>query len=227
MKIINAHSNTLNSGKALAPESGRLVNGEIGVNYSSQDPSLFIKDDAGNVVKFSSDNSLTGIFETVENKVTAYTEGLTDEQYPSAKLMFDVIKDNEEVISTALNDLNTRVTDIDTEIEDFGTRINTCETDIAEIKEDYAKKEDIPSLDDYYTKDDLTGTDGIITKNERVISRALNDLNGRIGNVETNYASRSEITKQFLLSILGGVEETLYFIDESGNTSSKKIIVLN
>ena len=46
--------------------------------------------------------------EDSSNKVASINSNSTDSQYPTAKAVYDVITSNEEVVSTALNDLETR-----------------------------------------------------------------------------------------------------------------------
>lgn len=54
-------------------------------------------------------NSRISTAESTTNKVTTLSAESTDNEYPSAKLMYDVIVDNERVTSEALNDLNIKV----------------------------------------------------------------------------------------------------------------------
>ena len=51
--------------------------------------------------------------EDITNKVTSLSSSSTDTQYPSAKCVYDIISETEEVTAAALNDLNDRLENID------------------------------------------------------------------------------------------------------------------
>ena len=53
LKIVHKRSNETKAGEAKAPLPTDLEQGEIAINYSEEDPALFIKDEADNVVRFS------------------------------------------------------------------------------------------------------------------------------------------------------------------------------
>ena len=58
MKIQLKHSNVLTSGAAKEPTSANMLDGEIAVNFNSSDPSLFIKDSLGNIVRIAGKDNL-------------------------------------------------------------------------------------------------------------------------------------------------------------------------
>ena len=52
LKIVHKRSNAIDgSDKAVPPTAADLEIGEIGINYSEEDPTLFIKDEADNIVR--------------------------------------------------------------------------------------------------------------------------------------------------------------------------------
>lgn len=58
-RIQHLRNNTLTSGSATAPTAAQLLDGEIAINNNATDPSIFIKDTAGNVVQFQPINEST------------------------------------------------------------------------------------------------------------------------------------------------------------------------
>jgi len=60
MKIQLKRSNVLESGSAKEPTDAQMEYGELAVNYSSTDPSIFIKDSSNNIVKIAGASSLSG-----------------------------------------------------------------------------------------------------------------------------------------------------------------------
>ena len=54
--------------------------------------------------------SQTSTYELKANKVTTMSSASTHDQYPSAKLVYDTIVDNEYVVAQAINNLNSRIT---------------------------------------------------------------------------------------------------------------------
>lgn len=77
------------------PLASALVEGEIAINFAENVETLSIKNESGNVVTFSSDNYYT------EKKLGSAFTGAN-----SAVTVTDVIEENEEIVATALNDLN-------------------------------------------------------------------------------------------------------------------------
>ena len=51
MKIQLKRSSVLDGGAAKAPEAAQMEFGELAVNYNTGDPSIFLKDSAGNIIK--------------------------------------------------------------------------------------------------------------------------------------------------------------------------------
>lgn len=100
-------------GKPKLPSSGALEKGELAINYAKGIETIAIENESGDVVSFSSDNYYT------ELKLGS---GFTGEN--SANTVTDLIKENEEIVSAALVDLDDRK----------------------------AEKTDIPSLTNYASK---------------------------------------------------------------------------
>ena len=60
MKIQLKRSNVLDSGSAKAPTDSQMEYGELAVNYSSIDPSIFLKTSSNNIVKIAGAGGLSG-----------------------------------------------------------------------------------------------------------------------------------------------------------------------
>ncbi len=98
--IQHIKSNVVLEGKPKLPQPGVLVEGELAINYAKGLETISIENTSGEVVTFSSDNYYT------EQKLGS---GFTSEN--SAVTVTDVIEENEEIISAALNDLDERKLD--------------------------------------------------------------------------------------------------------------------
>ena len=90
----------LENGKPKLPQPGTLVEGELAVNYAKDVETISLENASGEVVTFSSDKYYT------EQKLGSAFTGAN-----SAVTVTDVIEENEEIISSALNDLETRKLD--------------------------------------------------------------------------------------------------------------------
>ena len=117
---------------------------------------------------------------------SSITSGSTDAEIPTAKATYDAIQagggggmddDTQQLISTALNDLNGRKADL-TELSKYQRKGDYVETStLAE------------TLSDYMTNDAF---DEYATAKERIISGALNDLNDKFGGIRLVKISQSE-----------------------------------
>lgn len=84
--------------KDKAPLAENLNLGEIAINYNSESPAIYIKDNENNVVKFISEP----YFEEIIG--TAITE--------NNKSVSQIIEEDEEAIAASVNDLNKRISSI-------------------------------------------------------------------------------------------------------------------
>ena len=53
MKLQLKRSNVLNSGAAKEPTASQLEYGELAINYSKDDPAIFLKDSNNNIIRIS------------------------------------------------------------------------------------------------------------------------------------------------------------------------------
>tara|TARA_R110000868_G_scaffold366010_1_gene628909 strand:+ start:82 stop:438 length:357 start_codon:yes stop_codon:yes gene_type:complete len=77
MKIQLKRSNVLDGGLAKAPTDAQMEYGELAVNYSSIDPSVFIKDSSNNVIKIAGEGSIGGQWST-DNSGNIYPTIITN-----------------------------------------------------------------------------------------------------------------------------------------------------
>jgi len=66
MKIQLKNSNDLVSGVAREPTAAQMEDGELAVNYSTSDPAIFIKDEAGNIIRIAGDNAVGNTTNDIE-----------------------------------------------------------------------------------------------------------------------------------------------------------------
>ena len=59
MKIQLKNSNVLDSGSAKEPTAANMLDGELAINFNSNDPAIFIKDSAGTIVRLAGKNNLS------------------------------------------------------------------------------------------------------------------------------------------------------------------------
>ena len=90
------------------PSADKLVEGELAINYAEGLETISTKNESGNVVTFSSDNYYT------EQKLGS---GFTGSN--SAKTVTDIIVENEETVSAALNDLKDTKCDLSAETKHY------------------------------------------------------------------------------------------------------------
>ena len=150
---------------AKRPTADKLVEGEIAVNYLKGHETLTIKNTENEIVGFVNENEFNQAQEIIAGAIAQEKE----ERLSSISSLEEGIKDNELVISAALNDLNSRIEESSSDIEDMAVDLRN---EIDGVKNEL--QEDIDTL-----KDDVDDM-------ELVISAALNDLNSRIEEGESS-----------------------------------------
>jgi len=168
-KVIHIHSNVYTNGAPKQPAAADLNLGELAINNNDTEPCLFIKTNGGNIEEFigkTTINSSLLLKENISNKVIAFTSGCTDEQYPSAKLVYDTITDNERVVAAAINDLNTnkvdKVAGKGLSTNDFTNEAKIAVSANTEARHTHSNKE----LLDTYTQTDVDLSDAVTKKHE-------------------------------------------------------------
>lgn len=142
-------SNVVIEGKPKLPTAEVLVEGELAVNYAEGYETISLKNSSSGITTFSSDDYYT------KKKLGSGFTGVN-----SANTVTSVIEENEEIISSALNDLNDRIVEIEDSVNDkvdnstFSASTASTNTRI----------------------DDLLV---LVEDDEEVVSSALNDLETR------------------------------------------------
>ena len=147
--VSHKKSKQIVDGKPKLPLATDLVEGEIAINFGKDVETLSIKNESGDVVTFSSDNYYT------EQKLGS---GFTGEN--SGRTVTDVIVENEEIVSSALNDLNDKIDNLDLgdEIE-----VNSGDTPSGQTIELWIDESITPIEADVYTKNETSGATQIST----------------------------------------------------------------
>jgi len=145
--VSHKKSKVKSNGKPQLPSANSLVEGEIAINYAEDVETLSIKNESGTVVTFSSDNYYT------EQKLGS---GFTGSN--SAKTVTDVIEENEETVSAALNDLEDTKVDKDIEMGHYNT-LNSGLTIlagvVAVIKDEVSGKTDTSAFTEHTSNSNL------------------------------------------------------------------------
>jgi len=147
-------SNVVIEGKPKLPTAEVLVDGELAVNYAEGYETISLRNSSSGITTFSSDDYYT------KKKLGSGFTGVN-----SANTVTSVIEENEEIISSALNDLDERKLDASaytpTDLSNYYTKDET--SGATELEEAFSGKAD----SDY------------VEEIELVTAAALNDLDGR------------------------------------------------
>lgn len=147
-------SNVVIEGKPKLPTAEVLVDGELAVNYAEGYETISLRNSNSGITTFSSDDYYT------KKKLGSGFTGVN-----SANTVTSVIEENEEIISSALNDLDERKLDASaytpTDLSNYYTKSQT--SGATELEEAFSGKAD----SDY------------VEEIELVTAAALNDLEGR------------------------------------------------
>lgn len=169
LHLVHVKSNVLDK----APSASTISYGEIAVNYNVDSPALYIKDDEDNIVKFISEPYFEKIVGT----------GVTENDGVTITPISEVIQEDEEVVSAALNDLNNRKAD-KSDLDDAISGL----TEYIDEQVSAATIEVDSELDSGSTNPvENRAIWKVIVDNELIVSSALNDLND-------NKADRSELS---------------------------------
>ena len=136
-------------GSPKLPLASALVEGEIAINFAENVETLSILNESGDVVTFSSDNYYS------EKKLGSGFTGAN-----SAVTVTDVIVENEEIVSTALNDLNDRIDNLDLGNE---VEVNSGDTPSGQTIELWIDESITPIEAEVYTKNETSGATQIST----------------------------------------------------------------
>ena len=170
---------------AKRPTADKLVDGEIAVNYLKGHETLMIKNTENEIVGFVNENEL---YETQE--IIAKGLGKLMEEFDEG------IDDLELVISSSLNDLNSRIREGGEELQEFK---NETQQNFQNIQQ---------NIDD----------------NELVTSAALNDLNSRINAVEDEVDNLNAKIDENYASLTKVIDDDGLVISSSLNDLNTRLI---
>lgn len=152
-----------------SPSASTIDYGEIAINYNSESPALYIKDNLDNIVPFVSEPYFEKIVGT----------GITEDSGETFVPLTKVIQDDEKVISAALNDLESRKADksyVDDAVSSITIDVDTV----------LSTGSSNPVANSALT--------AVIYENELITSSALNDLEDRKADKSYVDAAVSSIT---------------------------------
>lgn len=169
------------------PAKDVLAYGELAVNYGEGGEKIFLQNTANNIVEFSSDGLLDKKYlsTTSGGTVSGDTEFKGDVKivYPDATSqtvsLREVILDNEEVTSAALNELNERISDQKTDIDTIKAK-ECLPLSGGTVSGETTFNKDVKVV--FQNSETPTSLVSAIVDNEKVTAAALNDLNEKFDN---------------------------------------------
>ena len=156
-----------------APSASTLDYGEIAVNYNSETPALYIRDDEDNIVKF--------IAEPYFNKIVG--TGITENDGETITPLTEVIEQDELTVSAAFNDINNRLSDLSGVTAEILSDLDEkASTDYVDEAIEEALTGVTIDVDDHLDSASTNPVENrvltrIINENEMVTAAAINYLN--------------------------------------------------
>jgi hypothetical protein len=91
MKIQLKNSNVLDGGSAKEPTAANMLDGELAINFNSNDPSIFIKDSAGSIVRLAGSPGAGNLYWDTDDErlYIYYDDGSTAQWLDASKEKFD------------------------------------------------------------------------------------------------------------------------------------------
>lgn len=204
-KVLHKRSVVVNDGKPKLPTSAQTEYGEININYANGYETLSIRNNADEIVPFSSDNKIKEwIYEgqvQLISSLSGFSAVTESGSAVDALVLRQVIEENEIVVSLALNELNDNVNSLSSTTQGIDNRVTALETatpdnpgitgitmngSAATISNDVADLGNVVT-EIIINESAKTISGGSVNlgnympiEDEVVISAALNDLNDRI-----------------------------------------------
>ena len=175
---------------AKRPTADKLINGEIAVNYLKGHETLTIKNTEDEIVGFVNENEFYDAQEIIAGAMTQEKEERTADisrlegKFGDVEEIQNDVAELEYVVSSSLNDLNSRINKKETSDEEFKEKLNEKELVIASALNDLNSRisDSSEQVEDLATSVDerFERLGENINDIELVISSSLNDLNSRI-----------------------------------------------
>ena len=173
---------------AKRPTADKLINGEIAVNYLKGHETLTIKNTEDEIVGFVNENEFYDAQEIIAGAMTQEKEERTADisrlegKFGDVEEIQNDVAELEYVVSSSLNDLNSRINKKETSDEEFKEKLNEKELVIASALNDLNSR---ISDSSEQVEDLATSVDERINDIELVVSSSLNDLNNRIKDLDS------------------------------------------
>lgn len=136
-KVLHKRSVTVENELPKLPTSSQLEYGELAINYADGYETISIKNNNNEIVTFSNDNTIQKMINDSLPEIVTDKEvfsGLTQSgSIVDAYLIKEVIRENELVTSTALNDLNDRANNLTTSAQSIDTRVSALENEEVDL----------------------------------------------------------------------------------------------
>ena len=173
---------------AKRPTADKLINGEIAVNYLKGHETLTIKNTEDEIVGFVNENEFYDAQEIIAGAMTQEKEeriadiSRLEGKFGDVEEIQNDVAELEYVVSSSLNDLNSRINKKETSDEEFKEKLNEKELVIASALNDLNSR---ISDSSEQVEDLATSVDERINDIELVVSSSLNDLNNRIKDLDS------------------------------------------
>lgn len=136
-KVLHKRSVIVENELPKLPTSSQLEYGELAINYADGYETISIKNNNNEIVTFSNDNTIQKMINDSLPEIVTDKEvfsGLTQSgSIVDAYLVKEVIRENELVTSTALNDLNDRANNLTTSAQSIDTRLTALENEEVDL----------------------------------------------------------------------------------------------
>ena len=230
----NAGSSPIKLNLAKRPTSDKLIEGEIAVNFKKGHETLTIKNDAEEIVAFVNENDFNDAQEIIalglaeekdermrdvarlDEKINGDIDSKIDELEDDVEERFNEfdsnVEDLELIISSALNDLNTRIISNEEKIQEVTTEIgDEIDVKLEGLTEDVnGLTEEVNGLSEEVNglSEDVEEVQNDVEEIDLVVSSALNDLNTRIiSNEDKIQELTTEIGDEIDVKLEGLTEE--------------------
>jgi hypothetical protein len=180
---------------AKRPTADKLINGEIAVNYLKGHETLTIKNTEEEIVGFVNENEFYDAQEIIAGAMMQEKEeriadiSRLEGKFGDIEEIQNDIAELEYVVSSSLNDLNSRINEKETVDEEFKEKLSEKELVIASALNDLNSRisDSSEQVEDLATSVDerFETLDESINDIELVISSSLNDLNDRIEDLDS------------------------------------------
>lgn len=201
---------------AKRPTADKLINGEIAVNYLKGHETLTIKNTEEEIVGFVNENEFYDAQEIIAGAMMQEKEeriadiSRLEGKFGDVEEIQNDVAELEYVVSSSLNDLNSRINEKETSDEEFKEKLNEKELVIASALNDLetrkANKDEVTTakLNNY-----AKGTDGSAVAASDTINEAISKLENQVDTLKTNVTDTFEDMELVVSSSLNDLNQRL------------------